>query len=137
MSVKRQDTYIYTLTVNALKIGPIHCRADSPAQCKKAVNEDWWYCCYFILHSKLDPYQDDLLYVRVINSLRGGFLRGFPRNTKTQLFLWLTKLTQLVCLLWLRRNLRNSFSLFFFSFFLHGYDKTYTTLVFYFTINHS
>ena len=87
VSVKRQDTYIYIhwrwmhWKLDQFIVVRIHLHS-----VKKAVNEDWWYCCYFILHSKLDPYQDDLLYVRVINSLRGGFLRGFPRNTKHNCF---------------------------------------------------
>ena len=33
-----------------------------------------------ISRSKLDPYQVDLLYIRVMNSSHNGFLRDLPRN---------------------------------------------------------
>ena len=34
-------------------------------------------------HSELDPYQDDSLYVRLINSSRNGFSSWFTANKQT------------------------------------------------------
>ena len=52
---KKKDTQIH-LTVTALNLGPIFFyRAHSPAQRKKAVNEDWQFCCYFMLKAGSIP----------------------------------------------------------------------------------
>ena len=53
--------------VNALKMGLIPCCAHLAAQREKAVNETEGFVVSS--RSKLDPYQDDLLYVCVIVSL--------------------------------------------------------------------
>ena len=74
--------------VNALKMGLIPCRAHLAAQREKAVNETEGFVVSS--RSKLDPYQDDLLYVCVIDSLTVDFLRSTPSLAAT------TKLTQLV-----------------------------------------
>ena len=74
--------------VNALKMGLIPCRAHLAAQREKAVNETEGFV--ISSRSKLDPYQDDLLYVCVTDSLTVDFLRSIPSLAAT------TKLTQLV-----------------------------------------
>ena len=58
--------------VNALNMGLTADRVHSAAQ---AVTEDYGFC--FILYSKLEPTQVDLLYVHVINSLHNGFSSWF------------------------------------------------------------
>ena len=78
-------------------MGLISDSAHSDAWRKKAVTGDWRY--FVILRSKLDLYQDGLLYVRVISSSHNFFfffVRGLPQNKKYSL-LFLLQL--LVCLL--------------------------------------
>ena len=74
--------------VNALKMGLTPCRAHLAAQREKAVNETEGFVVSS--RSKLDLYQDDLLYVCVIYSLTVDFLRSTPSLAAT------TKLTQFV-----------------------------------------
>ena len=50
-------------------------------QRRKTVAEDWRLLVH-ISRSKLHPYQDDLLYVRVINAHTRVFLRWLPQNMK-------------------------------------------------------
>ena len=50
----------------ALKLELIICRAHGTAQQKRPSQKT--ECFSVILRSKLDPYQDDLLYIHVINS---------------------------------------------------------------------
>ena len=66
--------------VNALEIGLIPSRTYLAAQRKKAVNGTEGFVVSS--RSKLDPYQDDLLYVCVIDSLTVDLLRGLPGNMK-------------------------------------------------------
>ena len=61
-------------------MGLISCRAHLAAQREKAVHKTEGFVVSS--RSKLDPYQDDLLYVCVIDSLTVDFLRGLPRNMK-------------------------------------------------------
>ena len=64
--------------VNALKMGLIPSRAHLAAQREKAVTRTERFVVSS--RSKLDPYQDDLLYVCVIDSLTVDLLRGLPGN---------------------------------------------------------
>ena len=57
--------------VNALEMGLIHCRSHPPPQRKKMSPKTEGFLV--ISRSKLDPYQYDLLYVRVINRSHNGF----------------------------------------------------------------
>ena len=91
--------HIDTTKVNALHMGLISDSAHSDAWRKKAVTGDWRY--FVIFRSKLDPYQDDLLYVRVISSSHNFFyffvVYRKIRNTRFVVLGFLLQL--LVCLL--------------------------------------
>ena len=64
VNLNRQETWIH-LTLNALKIGLIS--AQSAARREKDGIEDTRLFCHFT-YTKLNPYQNDLLYVRVMSS---------------------------------------------------------------------
>ena len=57
--------------VNAVEMGLIPCRAHPPPQRTKLSPRTVGFVV--ISRSKLDPYQYDLLYVRVINRSQNGF----------------------------------------------------------------
>ena len=68
--------------VNALDMGLIPCRAYSAAQRKHYVSPKTEGFAV-ISRSKRDPYQDDLLYVRVINSSHNEFSSWVTAKYKT------------------------------------------------------
>ena len=73
-------------------------------------------CFVDILHSKLNPYRGDfLVYLRVMNSSHNVFSCGLPRIINTH------------CICFFIASLSR----------LAGYNKTYTTCVVVFSVNHS
>ena len=79
--LKRQDTQT-ELMGNALKMGLIPCvHYWAWEQRKKTVTGDW-RLLVLVSRSNLHPYQDDLLYVHVINADTRVFLRWLPLNMK-------------------------------------------------------